>query len=76
MPGIYVECHKTESDEWVVQRIPQSVDGSSTWVDWWTTAPPDSAAATESAAPRHAILQPAMVLTPRGDSTSFMLQCL
>eukprot|EP00957_Ditylum_brightwellii_P126992 9681948-Ditylum_brightwellii.AAC.1 len=67
MPGTYVECHKTESDEWVAQRIPQSVDGSSTWADRWTTASPDSAAATESAAPGHAILQPAMVLTPMGN---------
>eukprot|EP00957_Ditylum_brightwellii_P120070 9162482-Ditylum_brightwellii.AAC.1 len=60
MPGISVECNKTESDEWVAQRIPQGVDGSSTWADRWTTVPPDSAAAIESAAPGHAILQPAM----------------
>eukprot|EP00957_Ditylum_brightwellii_P092924 7075623-Ditylum_brightwellii.AAC.1 len=56
-----------ESDEWVLQRIPQSMDGSSTWASQQTTAPPDSAAATELAAPRHVILQPAMVLTPRDD---------
>eukprot|EP00957_Ditylum_brightwellii_P041321 3128208-Ditylum_brightwellii.AAC.1 len=65
-PGTYVECHMTESNEWVVQRIPQSMDGSSTWEGQRATAPPDSAVAIESAAPRHAILQPAMVLTPKG----------
>eukprot|EP00957_Ditylum_brightwellii_P110399 8419993-Ditylum_brightwellii.AAC.1 len=67
MPGAYVECHMAESDEWVAQRMPQSMGGSSTRADQQTTPPPDVAAATESAAPGHAIHQPAMVLTPRGN---------